>query len=373
MRMLQRGLCLLLLLPLFCVAGFAQQMNDTAIEQSGIYESVALLDEQTQSFLKEIGFTQISAESIYNMSFSRFLQSLFSAFRLALRENLKSLLSVFGVVFLACFADAMGSGKAGKKEEIFGILAAVLLCLSTIPTLSSLMAQASSVIESAGVFSLSAIPVLCMVTAAQGKTVSAAVCSGSAVGVSQLLNTLFSTFFMPLNHILAGVGIAAALESSFRLEKVIALVRKYLLILLSAAAVVYCTVLSVRTQIGGAVDQTTLKTVKFASSHFVPVIGNAISDAAVAVSSSLSLTKSTIGIFGMLSVGGLFVPLLIKILLWMAGLELAAVIGAAFELEAIQKMLHNLAAVLSVLIIIVLFALLLFFINFGVLLQLKSS
>ena len=79
MRMLQRGLCLLLLLPLFCVAGFAQQMNDTAIEQSGIYESVALLDEQTQSFLKEIGFTQISAESIYNMSFSRFLQSLFSA------------------------------------------------------------------------------------------------------------------------------------------------------------------------------------------------------------------------------------------------------------------------------------------------------
>jgi len=374
MRYIKVAFCVFALLWMCAVPAVADDMSESAIRQSGIYESAAALDKQTKKFLNDIGLSEITAESIYRLDFSNFVQTLLSALRVSLSENVRYLLVIIGAVFLAAFADAMGSGlNKGKHARVFGICAVLLISITAVAPLSRMLAQAGGAVETAGSFSIAAIPVLCVVVAAQGKSISAAVVSGSALGISQVLSTLFSTFFLPLNHILLGVGISASLESSFGIEKIIALVRKYLLIGLSICALIYFTVLSLRCQIGSAVDETTLKTIRFASSNFVPVIGSAVSDSAVAVAASLGVTKNAIGIFGLFCIIGIFIPLLCKVLVWLTGLELAAVVGDVFGMEQIQKSLKNLAAALSVLMVIIIFCMLIFLMNFGVLIQLRGA
>ena len=214
---------------------------------------------------------------------------------------------------------------------------------------------------------------MCLVCAAQGKTVTASLCSAGAVGMSQLITTLFSNYFIPVSNLLLAVGIGTSIENTLHCTKLMALLRKYLMIILSGTALLYFTVLSVRTSVSSAVDESAVKTIKFAASNFVPVIGGALSDSAAAVAASLSVTKSAIGVFGLMSVIAIFIPVLSKLIIWLAGLELSALLAETFNLDSLKNGLKNVADVLTVFIVIQLFCMVIFLINFGVLLGLRGA
>ena len=211
------------------------------------------------------------------------------------------------------------------------------------------------------------------VCAAQGKAVSASLCSAATVGISQVLNTCFSVYFIPAANIMLALGISACANNTMHLDKAVKLIRKYLLIFLGGGALVYFTVLSVRTSVSSAVDESTVKTIKFASANFIPVIGGAIGDSAQAVAASLAVSKSTVGVFGLFCILAIFIPIISKILVWIIGLEICSLFSEAFSLEQETICLKHLADTLTVFIVVIIFCVTMFFINFGVLLTLRGA
>lgn len=344
------------------------------IEQSGIEAYADALGSEAEQFLKDIGLEKLSAENIYHLDFSHILKAVLSLFRSSLKESGKQLLHLCAVVVIAAFADAFGAGlKSAKSEKIFSICAGLCIALLLFTPMSALIAQSGVAIEGASAFSIGAVPIACVILAAQGKSISAAIFSASALGISQMISTLFPSFFLPLNHILLGVGVGTALDNTFQSEKMIAVIRKYLLVILSGFSVLYFTVLSVRTNLSGAVDEGAMKSLKFASSAFVPVIGSAMSDSASAVIASLNVSKSAIGAFGIVCILAVFMPLLCKILLWLAGLEAIALLSSVFELQTVKKMLCNFSQALRVLLIIIIFCIVIFMMNFAAVVQMRGS
>ena len=363
-----------LLIPLLGLPCFAADESDTYISESGIYESARQLSEETKKFLNEIGLNEITTRSVTSLDFFGVIKTVFSSFKHAFSDCVKSIFVIVGCVLVSALASSLCSNKREEKlYHIFHPVSVLVVALSAALPLSKLIAEVTVSVQSAAVFSISAVPIMCVVCAAQGKTVTASLCSAGAVGISQMINTLFSTFFMPLSNILLALGIGASIDNSLHPERVVKVLRKYLLILLSACALLYFTVLSVRTSVSSAVDESTVKTIKFASSNFVPVIGGAISDSAAAVAASLSVTKSTIGVFGVMSVIAVFAPVFLKLFIWLAGLELSAVLSETFHLDSLKNSLKNLADALTVLVVIMFFCMVIFLINFGVLLGLRGA
>lgn len=363
-----------LLIPLLGLPSFAADESDTYISESGIYESARQLSEETKDLLNEIGLNEITTRSVSSLDFFGVLKTVFSSFKHAFSDCVKSIFVIVGCVLVSALASALCSDKKQEKlYHIFHPVSVLVVALSAALPLSKLIAEVTVSVQSAAAFSITAVPIMCVVCAAQGKTVTASLCSAGAVGISQMINTLFSTFFMPLSNILLALGIGASIDNSLHPERAVKVLRKYLLILLSACALLYFTVLSVRTSVSSAVDESTVKTIKFASSNFVPVIGGAISDSAAAVAASLSVTKSTIGVFGVMSVIAVFAPAFLKLFIWLAGLELSAALSETFHLDSLKNSLKNLADALTVLVVIMFFCMVIFLINFGVLLGLRGA
>ena len=367
-------LCLIVAVPFVVLPSHAAEQSGDYISESGIYESAQALQGEAKAFLKEIGLYEISAESISALSFSKVLASVFSSFRSAFSACAKSILMIVACVLLTALAFAFCSGRKEQHlHHIFHPVSVLAVAVSIALPLSKLIGEVSAGVHAAAAFSITAVPIMCVVCAAQGKTVTASLCSAGAVGMSQLITTLFSNYFIPVSNLLLAVGIGTSIENTLHCTKLMALLRKYLMIILSGTALLYFTVLSVRTSVSSAVDESTVKTIKFAASNFVPVIGGALSDSAAAVAASLSVTKSAIGVFGFMSVIALFIPVLSKLIIWLAGLELSALLAETFNLDSLKNGLKNVADALTVFMVIQLFCMVIFLINFGVLLGLRGA
>lgn len=368
-------LIILISLPAFCILANAEQPSEDSelLEQSGIYEIADELDKQTKDFIKDAGLEQINAESVYKLDFSSFLKA---AYNLIFKsdEIIKAFFVLVATIFLSALVDSLAGDFLKKgNSDIFNICCALFILISVVPELASCISSCEAAIKSAGAFTLAVFPIMCTLLAAQGKTLSSAVFNGAAVGVSQIINTLCSEFFIPLTNILLALGVSSAAASSLPVDKLIKLVRKYMLIALSIAASIYFSVLSLKGAVSSAADETALRAVKVAAGNFVPVIGSAISDSAAAVISSLSVTKGAVGTFGIVALIGIFLPVIIKSALWLMCFEAAAFLCSVFSLESAEQVLKNLSSAMSVLMSLMFFCSLIFLINFGILTSMRGS
>ncbi|MBQ3431793.1 MAG: hypothetical protein IJG23_03315 [Clostridia bacterium] len=367
-------IALIAFLAVFAVPAFAEDAADSYISRSGIYESANALESETKQILRDIGLENITVEKVLGFEYADVLKVFISALKSGFSQHIKAILLMVGTVILAAFVEAPGElGDKTKSVKIFGVIATLALMLSIAVPLIQTITKAALAVKSAAAFTISAIPVMCVICAAQGKGISAALSSGGAVGIAQVLSALFAEVFVPLCHILLALGLSAAADVSFHFERIIRLVRKYVIIAISAGASLYFTVLSLRTSISSAVDESTVKTIKFASSNFVPVIGSAISDSAVAVAASLAVSKNAIGVFGIICVAAIFLPLIAELLIWMLALEVSALIADIFSVEPLKNGLKSVADALSLVLVIVLFGAVLCIIHFGVLLSLRGA
>ena len=363
-----------LLLLFFAQPCYAADESDTYISQSGIYESAAALESETKTFLKEIGLGEITAQNVYALDFFTVLKTVFDSFQNAFRNALKTLTVIAGTVLLSAFAQSFGEGTKGQTiQHILHPVSVCVIVLCSSASFAALIGEAAAGVRSAAAFSISAVPIMCVICAAQGKAVSASLCSAATVGISQVLNTCFSVYFIPAANIMLALGISACANNTLHLDKAVKLIRKYLLIFLGGGALVYFTVLSVRTSVSSAVDESTVKTIKFASANFIPVIGGAIGDSAQAVAASLAVSKSTVGVFGLFCILAIFIPIISKILVWIIGLEICSLFFLLFSLDQETVCLKHLADTLTVFIVVIIFCVTMFFINFGVLLTLRGA
>ena len=123
--------------------------------------------------------------------------------------------------------------------------------------------------------------------------------------------------------------------------------------MLSIVMTIFVSLLTIQNLIGVAADNAGTKAVKFAVSNFIPVVGGALSDAYTTVQSCVKVLKSGVGAFGILAAGVIFLPVLLELILWLAAVNLSAVVGDLFELKEISALLRSVGKVISAMIAIV--------------------
>ena len=93
---------------------------------------------------------------------------------------------------------------------------------------------------------------------------------------------------------------------------------------------------------------------RFTLNSFIPIVGSALSDAYKTVQGSVNLLKSGLGIFVIVSIAFVFLPIILNSLLWIFTLSAGKLLAEILDINQVKDLLEGVGTVLSTLLAIVL-------------------
>ncbi|WP_020616794.1 stage III sporulation protein AE [Paenibacillus daejeonensis] len=147
-------------------------------------------------------------------------------------------------------------------------------------------------------FMMAMIPLLLTLLASMGSIVTVSVMHPLIVFMIHTVGTVIHTVVFPLLFFSAVLHIASSLSERFKVTQLADLLRNISVGLLGVLLTVFLGVISVRGATGAVTDGAAIKTAKFLTGNFVPVVGRMFSDATDTVLSASMLLKHAIGIAG---------------------------------------------------------------------------
>ena len=147
-------------------------------------------------------------------------------------------------------------------------------------------------------FILALIPLMLALMASSGGLVSAAFFHPVILFMMNTSGLFIQYIVLPLLFLLALLSIVSILTEHYKVTQLASMLRNWSIGLLGMFLTVFLGVISVQGASAAVADGVTVKTAKFITGNFVPVIGRVFTDAADTVISASLLLKNTVGLAG---------------------------------------------------------------------------
>jgi stage III sporulation protein AE len=147
-------------------------------------------------------------------------------------------------------------------------------------------------------FMMAVIPVVLTMLVSMGNVATVSVLHPLIVFMIHTVGNLIHVFIFPLLFFSAVLHIVSSLTDKYKVTQLATLLRTIALGTLTVALTVFLGVISVQGATGGVADGVTLKTAKYVTGNFVPVVGRMFSEATDTVLSASLLMKNAVGLAG---------------------------------------------------------------------------
>ena len=336
------------IMSFFAVMILMSVLAVTCGAQFGTDELYDALPEEAREMLDDGGITPEGGADTVNVS------DIFGTITELVKENAGKPLKMFGavtaVILLASLLSGIGGTAGGAVSRVYPLVTALSCAAIVTVYLSGILDAARSAFSTVTDFMLVYIPVIAGVTAAGGHTASAAVFSSVTLTAIQVLARLTSSVIIPLTSCMIGITAAGSADPDLGLDRLGEGIKKFVVWGLGLIMTVFLGILSVQTVITSSADNAAMKTLKFAVSSAVPIVGGAASEALSAVSGSISVLKTGIGGFGIAAGVCMLLPPAVTVICYKFLLFAAGVISDLFGCGAVSRIVKSGENVMSVMI-----------------------
>ncbi|WP_339816639.1 stage III sporulation protein AE [Paenibacillus sp. FSL R7-0216] len=149
-------------------------------------------------------------------------------------------------------------------------------------------------------FMMAMVPLLFTLLASLGNAVTVTVTHPLVVFMVHAVGTTVHTIVFPLLFFSAVLHIVSSLSDKYKLTQLANLLRTVSMALLGVLLTIFLGVISVKGIAGSVADGVTLRTAKYLTGNFVPVVGKVFADATDTVISASLLVKNSIGLVGVI-------------------------------------------------------------------------
>src|SRR6478736_2782441 len=160
------------------------------------------------------------------------------------------------------------------------------------------ISYATGAIETMTKFILALVPLLLALMASSGGVVSAAFFHPMILFLMNTSGLLIQYVVMPLLFLSALLSIVSTISDEHKVTQLAQLLRNISIGVLGIFLTVFLGVLSVQGATSAVADGITIRTAKFVTGNFIPVVGRVFTDAADTVISASLLLKNSVGIAG---------------------------------------------------------------------------
>lgn len=300
-----------------CISAGAAELPE--YDLSGIYNS---LSDEAKQHMISLGADSADVNALGGLSFESVMSEIGSIAAENAATPMRALVTVTALLLLCSILSAYKSSLSGEIGGTLNIAAALgIACVLAAPAVT-VINDASGVIFLASQLMLEFAPVMAVLMATSGQAAGAAGYYAAVMAAGEGVNALCAQVVVPFMNLFLGLGLVSNLSPDIRLGGFASVFAKSARWLLAFVMSVFTSVLAIRQAVTTALDNVGNRAARFALSSFIPVVGGALSEAYQTVQGSVSLLKSGVGIFVIIALLVTFLPLVLRLLLWVAALWL---------------------------------------------------
>lgn len=222
--------------------------------------------------------------------------------RFFLHEVLYSGKLIVTIVLLAIFTMLLETMQSAFERQAVSqvayAIAYMVLLIIAVNSFRTGAGYAADAIAGMVQFMLAMVPLLLTLLASTGGVTTVAVLHPVIVFMVHSIGTVIHLVVFPLLFFSAVLHLASTVSERFKVTQLANLLRTAAVGLLGAMLTLFLGVLSIQGATGAVADGVALRTAKFVTGNFVPVVGRMFSDAADTVLSASLLVKNAVGLAG---------------------------------------------------------------------------
>ncbi len=363
------ALCLISLV--FTTTCYAEDFNSDMTEYGG-EEVFNGIPDDVKSLFEKLGITSIDFESLFDVSGAEILSVVKSIITGAVESPIKSMVRVIAVIIILAVFECFVPEDT-KILSVMELVGTLFCIISIIKPISFAITSAVASVTVSEKFMLVLIPVLTSVISVSGNPTLAISFQSIAFVAAQIITAVASKILVPAVGIVLAMDISSSILPKYKLSSLTNMMKKCITTTLSFSATLFVSFLGLKAGLANSADTIVNKGIKLAISSAVPVVGGALSEAYSGVVGSMSLVKSTIGVFGIGAIALITLPSCIQLLFWIFALRISSGIAELFEQNGISELLKSVASSLVLLNVVIVFVAVLFIISTSLILVLKAS
>ena len=337
---------------------YKEQFNASGIEEIG--------DEipyTAKEFLSDFSIDISDSEWVNSLSGENAIKHIISFVKNGAAPILKTLGIILSLVILSSIITTSVKENMSDTVTFTTVLAIATVLLNPIYTLLTATVDA---IYGCAAFITAFIPIFAGIIAASGKPLTSASMSSILLLAASFVSFVANSVVIPLMGGHLSLSVAASVSPLLQNANLAGAVKKLSLWIMGFVSTIFLGILSIQTAVNSSADSLSLRTAKFIVGSTIPVAGGVLSEALSTVTASLSLLKSSVGIWGVLICAATLLPLLCELLIWRFGLWALSFLSDTLSVPKVSALLKSLDSVLSVLVGIVLLTAALFIISLSV-------
>ncbi|MDQ1145109.1 stage III sporulation protein AE [Bacillus sp. SORGH_AS 510] len=204
------------------------------------------------------------------------------------------MLTIFSM-FLQSMQNAFEKSAISKVAYSIVYMVLIILALNSFHIAITYTNEAIGTMTS---FILALVPLLLALIAASGGLVSAAFFHPVILFLMNMSGLFMQYIILPLLFLATLLSIVSTMSEQYKVSQLAQLLRNWSIGLMGLFLTVFLGVISVQGASAAVTDGVTIRTAKFVTGNFIPVIGRMFTDATDTVVSASVLLKNTVGIAG---------------------------------------------------------------------------
>lgn len=312
------------------------------------------LPEDVKDALEEMGINLSDYSSALDLSFADIMSQLGKKVLNEAQDILPSLATMLAILLLySIFSGVFDSVSNPSLSSVLSLVSALCLgCVFLMPV-TDLIHTAGATIEMSADFMLALIPVMTAVLISAGNTITGSGYCAMMVLAAEAVGQLFSKVISPLLSCFLALGVSSSLVPEIKLSGFINFFSKTIKWIMSFGFTLFTALLGLKSIYSSTVDNVSSKALKYTMSSFIPVVGGALSEAYKTVHGSIGVLKSGVGVFTIIAVVTVFLPILIKVCAWIFTINICKCFCETASVQGPCVMFSSISTVLSLLLSVV--------------------
>lgn len=351
-----------------------QEYYQQEYDESGAENLYDNLPDDTKDILDDFGIDNGAVTEDTQLSPSRVYKSLWNTLKDKITDPIKAIAGVIAIILLCALAESMklsfGEKTLGSTVSVVGTLGVSLVIISPIV---SCISYTSNMILTAAIFIAAYIPVAVGLMIASSATFSALSYNFLMLGAGEVISQLCKWFILPLLNVFLALSIVASISPDLRLNKIADMFSSISKWVLGIVTTVFVGLLTLENIVTSSADSATGRAVKFAINSFIPIVGSALSDAYTTIHSCVKMLSSGVGVFAIIVIAIIFIPIFIQCLIWIFTVKLSASIADMFAISSITNLLNSVSKVMGVMLAIIICCMVVFLVSTVIILSMGGG
>jgi stage III sporulation protein AE len=250
--------------------------------------------------VKAPGFIQLLMQQ-GELSITGFLKGMAKFFLHEILMNGKLLSSIIIITVFAMILETMQNAFERNTVTIVAYsIAYLVLMVLAINSFHVAITYAKDAINNMSDFMLAMIPLVIALLASVGNLASATMFHPLIIFMINTSGLFISAIIFPLLFLSAMLSIASLFSERYQVTQLATLLRNIAMGALGSFLTMFLAVISIQGATSAVADGVTLRTAKYLTGNFIPIVGRMFSDAADTVLNASLLVKNAVGLAGVL-------------------------------------------------------------------------